>query len=194
MNAGWDDASWILCGNAPQMAGSEAVWARLGERGEMQIVGIFAEKFFKPGVVGSTVGSEQRGPSGGQFDVPLSVLVAQAFAARAMIGAQPRVRRPRSTVDVERKDIRTDRPAAFVTLIVVHAIKHRGEMKLTEQSKISQHDVNGNPPVGTQWKVVQPVRFQRDQGALGVAQTRNNLGEITRQISFPAKGVDVFRK
>ena len=78
----------------------------------MRVVAVIVQELREAGVIRAAIFLEQRRADLRSLDLEEGVLIAQAFAAGAVIGAEPRVDLDGGAVDVEGRDVGGTVPAS----------------------------------------------------------------------------------
>ena len=91
----------------------------------MAIVAIFVQVGAKVGVILPAEELAKFGASGGHVHAALRILVPQAFARRAVVGAKPSIGFDGRAVGVERKNVRRDGTGLLVARVAVDAVESR---------------------------------------------------------------------
>ena len=84
---------------------------------------MFVEELGEPRVVRAAVFLEQCRADLGNLDLEQSILVAEAFAAGSLVGAEPRVDLDGRAVDVERRHVRRYGTGIRIAHAVVDAVE-----------------------------------------------------------------------
>ena len=191
MDAGWHGAAGPSCRDAPEGEGAEGVGRRAWLGSVMRVVAVLLQELGETGVVLTAVFLEQRRADLGNRNLQQGVLVAQAFAARAVIGAEPGVDLDGRAVDVERRDVGRYRSGVRIAHAVIDAIKRRSEVVVAQELLICEHRLRGEATSWTEFERTDAFVLERHDAFAG-PKLRDHLGEVARQLTFPAEGVDAL--
>ena len=189
MDAWRDGAAGPVDGDAPEVADAEGKGLRAGDGGVVKVVVELAEVFREVRIVVAAEFREERGAEFGEVDLPQGLVIAQAFAARAVVGAEPGVGLDRGAVGVEGHHVGGDRAGMLVAGIAVDAVEDGIAVVLAEPAEVGEHEVDGDASGRADGQAFERGFVERED-AVGRGELGDHLGEIARQLARPAEGVD----
>ena len=123
VDAGWHRAAGPAGRDAPEGEGAEGVGRRAGLRCVMRIEAVFVQELSEAGVIRTAVFLEQGRADLRELDFQECFLVAEAFAAGSVIGAEPCVDLDGGAVDMEGRHVGRDDAGIGVAHAVVDAVE-----------------------------------------------------------------------
>jgi hypothetical protein len=121
------------------------------------------------------------------------MVIAQTFAGRAKIGAEPGIRPDGGTIRMKGIDIRADSSGLVLPGIAGNAIKDRIQSMIPQQPLILQQNLHGCSALFTEWQSPQGG-FIQGIDAIPHLQVLDDLRKIPRQIALPAQGIHSIGK
>ena len=150
---------------------------------------MLVQELGEAGVVLAAVFLEQRRANLGDRNLEQGVLIAEAFAAGAVVGAEPGVDLHGRAVDVEGCDVRRHGAGVRAAYAVVDAVERRREVVVAQELLIREHRFGGKTSGRRQVERADPVVFERHD-AFARSELRDDLGVVAGQRAFPAERVD----
>ena len=191
VDAGGHGAAGPAGRDAPEGEGAEGVGRRAGLGRVVRVEAVFVQELREPFVVRPTVFLEQGRADLGNLDFEQGFLVAQAFAAGAVISAEPRVDLDGRAVDVEGRDVGRDDAGVRSAHAVVDAVERRREVVVAQEPLVGEHRLRGETSGGRQIERAEALVFDRHD-AFAWTELRDDLGVIAGQRAFPAERVDAI--
>ena len=175
--------------DAPERERAEGVGSRAGLRRVVGVVAVLVQEFREAGVIRAAVFLEQGRADPRDLDLEERVFVTEAFAAGAVVRAEPGVDLDRCAVDVERCHVRRHGAGVRAAHAVVDAVERRSQVVLAQELLVREHRLGGELAGRAEVQGADAFILERDD-AFARTELRDDLGVVAGQAAFPAKRVD----
>ena len=188
MDARGDGTAGPVHGDAPEVAEAEGKRPRVRDGRVVEFVAVLAQVFEKVTTLLPSEALEKFGSGFGNVHAPLRLVVAQTFARRPVVSAEPSVGFHRGAVGMEGEDIRGHRPCLLVARVAVDAVEHGIQVVLSEQPLVFEENVNRGPARRAHGEAVESSVVER-RDALADGKVFHHFAEVASKRALPAEGV-----